>query len=66
LLENFERKKIIPLSEQKKIQKMSVSLYDVLEVPKDAPLQQIKKSYRSHALKYHPDKNPNDPSAAPS
>lgn len=31
--------------------------YKILEVPEDADLESIKKSYRSLALKYHPDKN---------
>lgn len=33
-------------------------LYRTLELPTDASLGQIKKAYRSLALKYHPDKNP--------
>ena len=31
-------------------------LYDLLDVPKDATMDQIKKSYRKKALKEHPDK----------
>jgi len=38
-------------------------LYKTLEVPETASSDEIKKSYRRLSLKYHPDKNPNDPSA---
>merc|ERR1712137_1737 len=37
--------------------------YDVLEVPVDASVSQIKKSYFLKARKCHPDKNPNNPEA---
>lgn len=37
--------------------------YEVLEVPRDATPDAIKKSYRKLARKYHPDVNPGDKSA---
>ena len=39
------------------------NFYNILEVPQDADETAIKKSYRTLSLKYHPDRNPNDPGA---
>lgn len=39
------------------------SLYELLDIPKDSTNQDIKKKYRRLALKYHPDKNPDNPEA---
>ena len=42
---------------------MARSLYDILDIPRDADEKAIKKAYRALAGKWHPDRNKDDPEA---
>ena len=42
---------------------MSKDYYDILNVSKSASDSEIKSAYRKLAMKYHPDRNPDDKAA---
>lgn len=50
--------------EKRRLSTKGESLYLMLDLTKDATPDEVKKAYRKLALRHHPDKNPDNPSAA--
>jgi DnaJ family protein C protein 5 len=50
-------------SDVHRLSRTGKSLYELLDIPKESTAQDIKRKYRRLALKYHPDKNPDNPEA---
>ncbi|XP_055356861.1 dnaJ homolog subfamily C member 5-like [Paramacrobiotus metropolitanus] len=48
---------------ERKLSTAGLSLYQTLGIKKEASPEEVKRAYRTMALRYHPDKNPDDPNA---
>lgn len=63
LLQNYLESETIPRKKQDRDERkktMGLDYYRILEVDRSAKEDDLKKAYRKLAMKWHPDKNPNN------